>query len=335
MNPVLFRLEEESQVGYARRRLLNMVREAGFGETKAQTAALVVTEIAGNVVRHGCHGHLFLRILQAEESRGIEILAVDCGPGFSRPAEVFADGFSTGGGPGMGLGAIRRLSDESDAHSFPGKGVVIMSRIWAGNVPESLFDVGGIAVPFDGESSCGDSWCAHEFSSSGVFCLADGLGHGPKASEASMAAVEVVSLEKGQPPSKILGAIQTGIRHTRGAVALVARIDPSEGRLRYAGMGNIDARTIGSDGRQHHLLSRQGALGTVLHTGRNLHEEERSWNGDEVLFMASDGLKTRWSPDDFPGLFRRHPSVIAGVLWRELSRETDDVSLLICRRRQV
>jgi len=49
---------------------------------------------------------------------------------------------------------------------------------------------------------------------------------------------------------------------------------------------------------------------------------------DGLLIMHTDGLATRWNVDDYPGLVGRHPSLIAAVLYRDFSRNRDDVTVL-------
>lgn len=53
------------------------------------------------------------------------------------------------------------------------------------------------------------------------------------------------------------------------------------------------------------------------------------WSPDAVVVLHSDGLRTRWRLDAYPGLARRHPSLIAGVLYRDFARRRDDVTVLV------
>ena len=47
--------------------------------------------------------------------------------------------------------------------------------------------------------------------------------------------------------------------------------------------------------------------------------------------MHSDGVKTHWTPDDYPGFARRHPGLVAGLLYRDFRREQDDVTVMVAR----
>src|SRR4051794_35013448 len=109
-DPLLFPLAELSQVGDARRTVTALAERLGFDETRRGELAIVVTELANNVVRHGRGGELVVRSVQLEGVAGLEILAVDKGPGIANVGRALQDGFSTGGAQGSGLGAGRRLS---------------------------------------------------------------------------------------------------------------------------------------------------------------------------------------------------------------------------------
>ena len=124
---------ESSQVGEARRTAARMGEAAGLNETARGKIAIAVTELANNLVRYAREGRLFFQIHR--ESRGgpfLELISVDRGPGMADTNRCMEDGFSTGGTPGNGLGAVRRLSDEFDIDSTPAAGTVILSRIGAG-----------------------------------------------------------------------------------------------------------------------------------------------------------------------------------------------------------
>ncbi len=60
----------------------------------------------------------------------LELLAVDQGPGMNNLDQCLRDGFSTGSSPGQGLGAIQRMSKQSDIYTLPGKGTVVLARWW-------------------------------------------------------------------------------------------------------------------------------------------------------------------------------------------------------------
>ena len=97
----------------------------------AGKVAIVATELANNLLRHAGGGELLLQTLGDDESPVVELLAIDRGPGMADVARCLADGYSTGGTPGTGLGAVRRLATEFDIYSAPGEGTIVMARFGA------------------------------------------------------------------------------------------------------------------------------------------------------------------------------------------------------------
>src|SRR5271155_4019799 len=121
-NSIILAVTEASQVGEARRAVTALASRLGFNETESGKVALVVTEVANNLVKHARDGVLLLRPLEREQTSGIEILALDKGPGMTDVGRCLQDGFSTAGSPGTGLGAIVRLAAFADIHSIPQAG---------------------------------------------------------------------------------------------------------------------------------------------------------------------------------------------------------------------
>jgi len=97
--------------------------------------------------------------------------------------------------------------------------------------------------------------------------------------------------------------------------------------VRYVGVGNIAGVIISPEGIRN-MVSHNGIVG---HRIRRIQEFTYPFHKEALLVMNSDGLTTRWSLDRYPGLASRHPSLIAGVLYRDYSRRRDDVTLVAAR----
>lgn len=321
---------EQSQSSAARYAARDAAETAGFGEEDAYRVGLVATELATNLVKHTGGGELLVRGQRRTDRSEVELLAVDRGPGMSDVQRCLSDGHSTTGSSGTGLGAVRRLADEFDIYSQVGRGTVVLARLRAGRGPGVVsrrFEIGGVSVPKSGETACGDSWQAHETPDGALFVVADGLGHGIDAGEASRAAVAAVDPRSGSPLPTVLERMHDGLRHTRGAAAAVADLRP--GLLRFAGIGNI-AATIFRNGTVRHAVSTNGTLG---HVARHFREYSYPWESDAVLVIHSDGLGTHWSLDEYPGIRQRYATVAAAVLYRDHSRQRDDVTVVVGRER--
>ena len=103
--------------------------EAGFGivdQTKLVTAA---SEIARNTVDYG-GGTLRIEIVREGARRGVQLTFCDNGPGIADIKTAMTDGYTTGGGLGLGLSGAKRLSNEFSIESAPGKGTTVTLARW-------------------------------------------------------------------------------------------------------------------------------------------------------------------------------------------------------------
>jgi anti-sigma regulatory factor (Ser/Thr protein kinase) len=323
---VLVPIEDESSVGEARRAVRRLSAEAGLDDRVAERAAIVATEAARNAVLHGQGGYAALRALDASAA-GIEVVVVDRGPGIADVSAAMRDGHSTAGSPGQGLGAIRRLSTAFDLWSAPGKGTALLAEVRAGNPAPPRVEVGALCVARAGEAVCGDGWAIAGGDGRTVFALADGLGHGALAHDAAAAALDAVRRHAALAPAEIVRMAHGALRSTRGAAVAVLEV-ANGGAVRFAGIGNVSA-TIVADGGARRLVSMAGTLG---HEIRKVNEFAYDWPDGAVLVMHSDGLSQHWALGGYPGLARRAPALVAGVLLRDFNRGRDDVTVVAARR---
>ncbi len=329
MLSALVPVDDSTRVAEARRIAAAYAQSEGLAEQAAEEAAIIATEIATNLLKHARSGEVHISSLSAMGDPGVEILSIDRGPGMVSLQACAADGFSTAGTSGTGLGAISRLADVFDAYSQPQRGTVMVARKFLhhgrGPRPES-WTFGAVRAPYPGESACGDNWSIRRNGRSTILIVADGLGHGVLAADASSAAV--AAFQKGSPESAaaMLENVHLALRSTRGAAVSVAYIEQSS-RVHYAGLGNVAGVLLGGL-RAQYMVSHNGTAGLEA---RRFQEFDYPLPPEGAIVMHSDGLTTSWSLDAYPGLLRRHPAVIAGVLYRDASRGRDDVCVLVGR----
>jgi len=96
-------------------------------QTKLVTAA---SELARNTIKYGGGGEAHLDALEDGFKRGVGLIFVDNGPGITDLEMALRDGFTTGGGLGLGLGGSKRLVDEFDIDSRPGEGTAVSVVKW-------------------------------------------------------------------------------------------------------------------------------------------------------------------------------------------------------------
>lgn len=124
------RLETNEDIVMARRLVRQQASGIGFSlvdQTKLVTAA---SELARNTVVHGGGGSMRLEQLLNGPRRGIRITFEDQGPGLPDIELAMKDGYTSGGGLGLGLGGAKRLVNEFDIQSKPGKGTQITITRW-------------------------------------------------------------------------------------------------------------------------------------------------------------------------------------------------------------
>ena len=326
-------IEEASKTAEARRTAREMALDFGMDAPAAEHVAIVATEACTNLLKHAGGGQILLQTSTEESDRPpvLELLAVDQGPGMANLDTCLRDGYSTASSPGQGLGAIQRMSTQSDIYTLPGKGTAVLAR-WSAarpalNLPRGI-QLGAVNVAKPGEEACGDAWGASWNDGELIILVADGLGHGLEARLASAEAVRQLYENPELGPKPLLARIHQALRSSRGAAVAAARIDTGRGKLTFAGLGNISGRIYnGSESRQN-LVSLNGTAG---HQCEKIQEFSYPWPEGALLVLHSDGLATGTTLDAYPGLAARDPVLIAGVLYRGFTRDRDDATVVVAK----
>jgi anti-sigma regulatory factor (Ser/Thr protein kinase) len=320
-----------TQTGNARRQAISLAIAADFDELRQGQLGIIVTEAARNIAAHAGQGEIILTPWNHGDLAGIDVLALDQGKGIEDVSAALQDGYSTAGTPGNGLGAMSRLAGTFQIYSSPGSGTAVFARVLrtAQDVESEAqsYGMSSISLPITGESICGDAWSVEYRPGRSLYIVADGLGHGPIAAEAAQEAVRVFHQAANQTPEQILGEIHSALSKTRGAAVSIAEILHEKTVLNYAGAGNIVA-AICFNGKTRSMVSMNGTLG---HSVGKFQQFSYPWEKTSALIMHSDGLGTRWNVEQYPGLASRHPSLLAGVLYRDFCRKRDDATILVSR----
>lgn len=184
--------------------------------------------------------------------------------------------------------------------------------------------LGVVQVPVQGETECGDSWGVRSRNGHTIVVLADGLGHGPGAAEASREAVAALFRARELEPTALLENIHAALRSTRGAAVAIADINPQQGKVRFCGAGNVSAVLVNGANVQH-MISHNGTAG---HNIRKPQEFVYPWGAKTTMVMHSDGLTTSWRLEEYPGLLQHDPSLTSAVLFRDARRLRDDACVV-------
>jgi anti-sigma regulatory factor (Ser/Thr protein kinase) len=324
---VWFRVEEPGTASSVRRAAERLAAELAMPERRIADLSIVAAEAAGNLTKHADQGTILVRAVRAADQAGVELIAVDSGPGMADITHSIGDGNSTAGTLGIGFGAILRQASRWDLHSVPGKGTILSLQVWPDVVPEPGW-AAGLTRPLNGESVSGDAYAIREIDGRRQILLSDGLGHGGLAAAASQEAVRGFHTAPAVPPAQVVEVLHRALGHTRGAALAVAEVDPEAGVARYAGLGNISGTVLPPDGGRRGMVSMPGIAG---HQRRQIREYDYPFAPGAILVMHTDGLVDRWNLADYPGLITRTPTVIAATLLRDAGTRRDDAGVLVAR----
>lgn len=319
-----FRIESGIAASAARRAADRLAAQVRLGAERTAALAIVAAELTSNLVKHADDGTMLLRPVRADDRAGVELLAIDAGPGMADLIASTRDGHSTTGTLGIGLGSIARQATVYEAHSVAGKGTVVLAQVWPDRPPAPAW-AAGLSRPLTGELISGDGFAVRVRDGRHQMLVSDGLGHGPLAAAASQAATQAFMSAPAVPPGALVEQLHRSLGHTRGAALAVAELDTAAGLVRYAGLGNIAAAVVHGESRRG-LVSLPGIAG---HQRRQIREYDYPFGSGSLLVMHSDGVADRWQLGDYPGLQGRAVQVIAATILRDAGVRRDDACVLV------
>ena len=125
-------IESDADVVTARQRARELAAELELSSTDQTLLATAISEVARNITHYATRGEVLLRVIRDGEGRaGIQVVASDDGPGIADIERALQDGYTTGGGLGLGLPGARRLVDDFEIQSTPSEGTTVTLVMWA------------------------------------------------------------------------------------------------------------------------------------------------------------------------------------------------------------
>lgn len=123
-------IANDGDIVAARRTGRGLAETVGCSSTDATLVATAISEVVRNILTHAGRGEVIMSIIDGEGRCGVEVVAVDRGPGIADLERAMADGYSTGSGLGLGLPGARRLMDEFEITSEVSVGTRVVMRKW-------------------------------------------------------------------------------------------------------------------------------------------------------------------------------------------------------------
>ncbi len=311
----------------ARERVRAEGARVGLPPTQIARLVNVASELAHNQLAHARGGHIAVRSVLRGGVRGLEVIAADHGEGISDPARALEGRPSRPGSLGVGLAAVCELADEVDFDVRFGEGSCVFARVFE-HAPTRGLQVGILGRPCDGERVSGDDAVVVREGDRLLVGVADGLGHGPLAREASAAAAQVVREAAGAALDAVLGSSHRALAHTRGAVMAVCAIEESSRDLAIASVGNVSAHVYGC-GPARRFDGSSFVLGDPGRAPRRIPTERRRLERAEILVLFTDGVSSRANLEGDRDLLRQHPIRIAQHVLERFGGSHDDALVLV------
>ena len=120
----------ERDIVVARQKGRAMAVSLGFSLGDSTLIATAISELARNIITYAGEGTIAMNVIYDSRREGLLIVASDEGPGISDIPRALRDGFSTSGSLGIGLPGVRRLMDNFDIASEPGRGTIVTVTKW-------------------------------------------------------------------------------------------------------------------------------------------------------------------------------------------------------------
>lgn len=333
VNPVYTRYEAHDRSYFAilKKEIHHLAESQGFSKIKVAHIDIIISEITSNLLKYASGpAEILVGIVSQKIDQYIEIISIDNGPGMTDMPKMVMDGVSTSNTMGHGLGSIKRLSDHFSVYSLKGWGTILLCRLYKneGFKENNPLQVRSLTIAKSGETVSGDG-SAYKLSDRHLKLLEmDGLGHGPEANEAIKEAVLAFQLCPYHSPSEIIRYIHEAIRKTRGGVGAVAVYDFQLKHWLVTGIGNIGIK-ITNAVEFKNLMSYNGTIGHNI-PDMLLDQEVKSENFKQII-LCSDGIKSRWELNKYPGIHRYDPSITAAAIYKDHAGHADDMSVLIAK----
>jgi serine/threonine-protein kinase RsbT len=124
-------IESDADVVRARQRARELAAGLDLSSTDQTLLATAISEVARNITTYATRGEVVVSIVHESERSGIRVVARDQGPGIEDLERAMQDGYTTGGGLGLGLPGARRLVDDFSIDSAPGQGTTVTLVKWS------------------------------------------------------------------------------------------------------------------------------------------------------------------------------------------------------------
>jgi anti-sigma regulatory factor (Ser/Thr protein kinase) len=321
-----FAIDDAASVALVREALRRLGTTLGLPVPRSEALISAASELGHNQLAHGYRGWMAVSGISRDGVAGLEVVAFDGGKGIADPTVALRGEPRATGSLGVGLSAAYRLADEMDFDVRLGEGTYAAARKFA--VPLPRTEVAIFGRPIAGERESGDDAAFVRREDTLLVAVADGLGHGPEAREASARAMARVRGRGERDLVALLDACDEELHGTRGAVMAAAYFDRKAREITHAAAGNISSHLYRAKASSR-FVSVSRVLGARAAQVPRLIVQSESLDPRPLLVMFSDGVSSRADLTEDLELLRQPPLVIAHQVLVRHGRTTDDALVLV------
>jgi hypothetical protein len=237
---------------------------------------------------------------------------------------------SSAGGLGAGLSAVCRIADEVEFDNRIREGLCVAARKFETRAEPLCCEAAIMGKPYPGEAISGDDGVYFQSESGFVAGVADGLGHGPEARQASQRAIEILSRDRNLELDRIVANLNRELAGTRGCAMSIVRFSKNDRLVECASLGDVQSHL-------YHIRDAALFASTPFVLGdrdlpkRPIRIEKARARPGTVLVMFTDGLKSGTNLKGRLDILRQAPIAIAQQLLEHDSRPDDDALVLAAR----
>lgn len=326
-------IKNNGDISAAIRAVKKIAESIGFGVNEMAAITLAVRELATNITKYAVNGVISINQYADSDHAGIQIESRDLGPGIRDVELAMADGYSSNGSLGCGLGTVNRAMDEftiiSEYKDNPYTHITCKKWKDSNKIPgkRSPLSIGAASRPHPHMKLNGDSFVIKQWETNALIAVIDGLGHGQFAHHAAEKARQYIETHYTLPIEEIFRGTGRNCYATRGVVMSLVRIDWELHKMWFAGIGNVTARVFGGS-QQFKYIIRRGIIGK---SAPKPVITEHIWESGTIMVIHTDGLKTHWQWEDHEHLSEKPAPVIAHGLLSILSKNNDDATAVVIK----
>jgi anti-sigma regulatory factor (Ser/Thr protein kinase) len=322
---------DEASVSTARQRVRDVGEQSGANKNLTESVALIASELTHNQLAHSRQGYIVVRAIERSGLKGLEVVAADLGPGLQRVLFTPTHD-SPSKGLGAGLEGVFRMADEVHFDSRVEEGFCVVARKFESSAV-GPWEIAIAGRPLPGELISGDDGAFFQSEDNLLIVVADGLGHGPEAREASSHAMETVAKNPRVSLDELAFVLNTELAGTRGCALSIVRANTQSGEVECLAAGDVHAHLY--NGRDTHFFtSTPLVVGDAQFARRRVRTERTTAGPGCVLLMFTDGLQSRTSLKGELELLRRPAITIAQNLLATHARPNDDATVMVARWRK-